>query len=225
MVESLLLRWILTVAFTAAALWSLRRLVRAEPISTVSGRLVQAGQDQDVPGNPAVRISAAWHVVMSAAMIAMCWPWGMAIPVNPQLVVFGVMAVWFLVLAAGVRWCTGHQRWQQLHHAVMAVGMFWMLAAMPALMSHGPAESGHTHHHSMGAGVLAAAPDPAPANAVVVVSLVLGIYFVLTALPWLSTAVDIGRSARTRPQRAAAYEAVCNAAMTTGMGAMFLAML
>ncbi|MDA3645694.1 DUF5134 domain-containing protein [Saccharopolyspora indica] len=225
MVEPLLLRWILTVAFAAAALWGLHRLIRAEPIATVSGRLVRTGQGQDVPGSPVVRISAAWQVVMSAAMIAMCWPWGMAIPVNPQLVVFGAMAAWFLVLAAGVRWCTGHRRWQQLHHAAMAAGMCWMLAAMPALMSHAPVESGHTHHHSLGAGVLAAAPAPAPVNAVVVVFLVLGVCFVLTALPWLSAAVDIGRSARTRPQRAAAYEAICNAAMSTGMGAMFLAVL
>ncbi|RKT88521.1 protein of unknown function [Saccharopolyspora antimicrobica] len=225
MVESLLLRWVLTVVFAAAALWGLHRLIRAEPIATVSGRLAQAGQDQAVPASPAMRISAAWHVVMSAAMIAMCWPWGMAIPVNPQLVVFGVMTGWFLVLAADVRWCTAHRRWQQLHHAAMAAGMFWMLAAMPALMSHAPVEPGHTRHHAMGAGVLAAAEAPAPANAVMVVSLVLGAYFVLSALPWLSAAVDIGRSARTRPQRAAAYEATCNAAMTTGMGAMFLAVL
>ncbi|KAA5826061.1 DUF5134 domain-containing protein [Saccharopolyspora hirsuta] len=220
MVESLLLRWILTALFTASALWGLHRLVRAEPISPVWPRGVE---DQDVPGTPAVRISAAGHVVMSAAMIAMCWPWGMAIPVAPQLVVFGTMVVWFLALTANVRWCTGHRRWQQAHHAVMAAGMCWMLAAMPALMSHQPTGSDHVHHHSMGAGVLASAPGTAPASAVAVVCLALGGYFVLTSLPWLSAAVDIGRNARTRPQRAAAYEAACHAGMAVGMGAMLLA--
>ncbi|MER7015427.1 DUF5134 domain-containing protein [Saccharopolyspora sp. NPDC000359] len=219
MVEPLLLRWLLTALFTASALWGLHRLVRAEPISPVSARGV-AGQE--VPGTPAVRISAAAHVVMSAAMIAMCWPWGMALPVIPQLVVFGAAVAWFLALTANARWCTGHRRWQQAHHAVMAAGMCWMLAAMPALMSHQPTGSGHGHHHSMGAGVLASAPATAPVNAVAVVCLVLGGYFVLTSLPWLSVAVDIGRCARTRPQRAAAYEAACHAGMAVGMGVVLL---
>ncbi|MGW1681126.1 DUF5134 domain-containing protein [Saccharopolyspora sp. NPDC002376] len=223
MVESLLLRWILTVLFTASALWGLHRIVRAEPISPMSGRLTE--QDREIPGGPAVRISTAWHVVMSAAMVAMCWPWGMTIPVAPQLVLFALMAVWFLALTANIGWCTGHRRWQHAHHAVMAAGMCWMLAAMPSLMSHGESDSGHVHHHSMGSGILASAPDPTPANWVAVVFLLLGGYFVLTALPWLSAAVDIGRKAQTRPQREAAYEATCHAAMTAGMGVMFLAVV
>ncbi|MER5390009.1 DUF5134 domain-containing protein [Saccharopolyspora sp. NPDC002686] len=221
MVESLLLRWILTVLFTASALWGLHRIIRAEPISPLSGRLTD--QDRDVPGSPAVRISAAWHVVMSAAMVAMCWPWGMAIPATPQLVLFAVMAVWFLALTTDLVGCTGHRRWQDAHHAVMALAMCWMLTAMPSLMSHGESGSEDVHHHSMGSGILASAPDPAQENGIAVVFALLGGYFVLTSLPWLSAAVDIGRKARTRPQREAAYEATCHAAMAAGMGVMFLA--
>nr|WP_281377667.1 DUF5134 domain-containing protein [Saccharopolyspora hordei] len=184
----------------------------------MSGRAAAAGTDRVTPGGPVVRINAAWHVVMCAAMLAMCWPWGTAVPVGPQLVVLGAMAAWFLLLTAITRWCPGHRRWQQAHHAVMAAAMCWMLVAMPA-----PAPgSGHVHHHAVGAGTLAAAPV-APAGTEAAGFLALGVGFVLTALPWLSAAVDIGRFARTRPQRAAAYEAACHAATAVGMGAMFLA--
>ncbi|QUH02688.1 DUF5134 domain-containing protein [Saccharopolyspora erythraea] len=220
MVEALLLRWILTILFTGTALWSLRRLLA--PACGVADR-----------------ISSAAHLLMSALMVAMAWPWGMAIPAAPQIVLFGLAALWFAFLAGNRRRTGDHHGHgspvlAHVHHALMMAAMVWMVATMPLLMTGHSPDSGHGgHHHSLGAsaaGIAAAGPVPAgPPGPVVAVSVLLGAAFVVTALPWTARALDIGRGA-LRPTggaapRIVAAESTCHAAMSFGMGVMLLTAL
>ncbi|GAA0537557.1 DUF5134 domain-containing protein [Saccharopolyspora thermophila] len=205
MVQDTLLRAVLTILFLGTGLVSLHRAMLL----------------RDLPG----RVSAASHVVMSAAMVAMAWPWGMVLPAAPQIAVFALSALWFLLRAANGRLCGGHPRREQAHHALMAVAMAWMVAVMPTLMTSGGPEPGHGHHALVSGTPVAAPSASGPPIAVVATTAVLGVYFVLASLPWLSAAVDLGRTAVLKQHRTAAREAACHAAMSAGMGAMLLAAL
>lgn len=90
------------------------------------------------------------HLVMAVAMVAMAWPWGSAMPVAPQVVVFGAAVVWFtgvgVAQVAGRlprRMVGGHAPWHQFAHAVMMAAMVWMLVVMAAVPS--AADGGHGH--------------------------------------------------------------------------------
>jgi Domain of unknown function (DUF5134) len=74
--------------------------------------------------------------LMSSAMIAMTWAFSGGPDTGSgilQIVVFGLIGLWFLTRAAGHG--HGHGRIESAYHLVMAAAMVWMVAAMPVLMS------------------------------------------------------------------------------------------
>nr|WP_269151194.1 DUF5134 domain-containing protein [Spelaeicoccus albus] len=77
------------------------------------------------------------HLLMAIAMIAMAWPSGMGVPAGPQVVVFGLAAVWLVVQALLARrpWMKGahgtHQHPIALwYHAFMMGAMVLMVVMM-----------------------------------------------------------------------------------------------
>ncbi|WP_323184387.1 DUF5134 domain-containing protein [Streptomyces canus] len=78
------------------------------------------------------RVDHALHAAMGVLMIAMARPWGMDLPVVPQVVPFSAGTVWF-VAAAPVR-AEGRSRGRTvlatLPHVVMTGAMAWMVSAM-----------------------------------------------------------------------------------------------
>ena len=220
MIESALLRWILTALFALTAIWFMRRAVRAG-----------AGAPE--------RISAMAHVLMSALMVPMAWPWGMTIPAFPQIVLLSLAGLWFLGLAVKKSWprveAEPGGRWASLHHAAMMVAMVWMLATMPELMaatSHDPGSGGH---HAVGAGASAtmvAGTMPAELPVwITIVTVVLGGYLILSSMSWLAAAVDRGRGATGASTtgfdivESVALSWAGHGAMSIGMGVMLLAAL
>ncbi|GAA4884939.1 DUF5134 domain-containing protein [Saccharopolyspora cebuensis] len=207
MMASPLLQWALTALFAGTAAWSVARLVAART-------------------GPAERISALCHLGMGAAMLAMVW---VHLPVVPQVVAFAIAALWFAVRAlVGPRWRDEfqHPRIAHLHHAATMGAMVWMAATMPVLM-RASSGGGHQHHHAAGAQVALAPEAAAVPAAITAVTAVLAGYFVLSCLPWLSTAFDLGRTlpAPTGPAGRRALDHACHGAMSFGMGAAFLGLL
>lgn len=143
MVSDPVLLWVLTVAFSATGLHAIMRIV--------------------VDRRPLLVVGDALHLLMSAGMVAMCWPWWTAISALPQIVVFGAAAVWFAVLlvlqlarrlpraALG-----GHSAWHQVAHAIMMLAMVWMVVSMsvagPVMggMDADMAMDSGLHHHGGG---------------------------------------------------------------------------
>jgi hypothetical protein len=214
------LRWLLTVVFGAATVWS------------ASGRWVSR------PGDPATgtdRISDLLHALLGIAMIVMVWPWGMAVPAGPQIVVFALATIWFLRLAlvpprsgaAIVR-----PRWSlSLHHAVMAGTMLWLVATIPAVPSVLTVGMRSHPQHQM------PAMGGTGPGVRVVVGVVLAGYFLLAALACGQTATGPGRR---RPRRGVGAPpagqvrtvlgrrglfAVSHAVLSVGMGVLLLTMV
>ncbi len=230
MVQPLLLAWLLTIVFAATGVW-------------FSVRCVQPG---GVPG-VADRGCDLAHAVMSAGMIAMVWPWGMNVPSRPQLVVFALATIWFVVLmVGGTRWAHnahGNGRIPRLHHALMMAAMVWMLGMMPKSMPAGGGSSGHgAHHHGSASTTSDHAGSAGMSGTMLVISIVLGVFFLLASLGWISAAVDAGRAALAPAEadiddagprtdndaqglRGIAFDAAGHGAMSVGMGAMLLAMV
>lgn len=130
MVADPVLQWVLTLPFSSTALYSCLRLVRDRKLFLVVGD--------------------GLHLVMSLAMIAMCWPWWSVIPALPLLFVFIVGTIWFVLVAALQSQrriprasVGGHSAWHQVAHAIMMLAMVWMILAMPS----GTDSATHTHHH------------------------------------------------------------------------------
>ncbi|GAA1210298.1 DUF5134 domain-containing protein [Prauserella alba] len=219
MIDAPVLRWLLTSVFAATALWYGTVMVLPR---------VRA----------AVRVDSAWHMLMGAAMVVMAWPWGMGVATTPQTVLFAVAGVWFVGrIAFGPVHHHGDtlvaSRAAGVHHAVMMGAMAWMVASMPSLMGgHGSQQGGGHHHHALGGGGAApmAAVDgadlAAAPTALVVTNIVLGVGFVIACLPWLAQAFDLGRrwpDPRSPRLGRVVADRSCHAAMTFGMGVMFLA--
>lgn len=137
MVSDPVLQWVLTVAFSATGFYA----------------LVRIGVDR----RPLVMGGHLLHLVMSAGMVAMCWPWWSAIPTVPQVILFAAAVVWFVVLlvlqlarrisraALG-----GHGPWHQAAHAIMMLAMVWMVVGMSTAMAGMDADmamDGGMHHH------------------------------------------------------------------------------
>lgn len=213
MVESLLLRWILTALFALTAAWCGYRI--AAPV-----------------GGWRDRISSAAHVAMSLLMIAMAWPWGMAVPMLPQIALFTIAAAWFLVLTA-LRVPCGHlrraARLAHAHHAATSAAMVWMVATMPALMAGSHDSGGSGHHHALGAphsGVLAAAAAPTGHTArIPLITAAIAAILVLSSTAWIASAADTGRTSTNRTTTRHALDSACHGAMSAGMGFMLFAML
>lgn len=139
MIEMYGLRWLVTALFMLAGGYSSYCCVR--------------------PRWPVLRYCHGWHVIMCVAMMAMAWPWGMTLPIKPQLVIFICATLWFLWLGLSGGCCASDDpqrirtRLAMGYHALMMLAMGWMLWVM------GHAMHGHAHHHEMmasGAGLTTA---------------------------------------------------------------------
>jgi hypothetical protein len=112
---------VFTIMFAVTGLYSLVRFA-----TLVSGAAV----DGD-------RVAELAHLLMSLAMIAMAWAYsggpGTASGIL-QIVVFGLLGLWFLTRIAGHGHGYGHGHSEAGYHFVMAAAMVWMVAAMPVLM-------------------------------------------------------------------------------------------
>lgn len=82
------------------------------------------------PGLVAI-LAAFASALMASVLIAMAWPLGMDLPVWPQVMVFALVAIWFMGLATR---SPGH-RWSNLHQVLMAGSMIWMAATAQMDMS------------------------------------------------------------------------------------------
>ncbi|OLT45934.1 hypothetical protein BJF85_18365 [Saccharomonospora sp. CUA-673] len=213
MIDAPVLRWLLTLLFVGTTLWHAAVAVLPRVRS-------------------AVRVDAVCHTLMGAAMVAMVWPWGMAVLTVPQTVLFVLACGWFLgrtVVGSGHDHADAFAvtRGAGVHHAAMMAAMAWMVASMPSLMGGHGSGGGH-HHHALGT-TAAVGAEPAvlaaPA-AMITANVVLGVVFVLACLPWLAQAFDLGRRLPD-PQAPGLGRVVadrtCHAGMTLGMGVMFLA--
>jgi hypothetical protein len=205
------LRWSATVAFLTIAGYCVARLAAAHRAP------------DGYPGrHRAVDLA---HVLMGVGMAAMASPVGGPLPQAGWLTVFLLLAVWF----AGSWWRTrrfGRSEtddlgWHTggLHHAVGALAMLYMLAAMPhAGHDQSPWLMGH------GAGHLDAG------MALPVLGWTLVAYFLVASL-----LVIVRTDWRTAPRaaggtappilRAPRLTATCEATMALGNGFLLLAML
>lgn len=134
MISSLPLAWALTALFAATGFYALARWATA-----VSERRSAAHRTAELA-----------HLLMSAAMIVMTWTWYGSAGLWTQIVLFGVLGMFFLVTASRGIPCGPSGRLAGAAHALMAAAMVWMLAAMPLIMAS-PAEAAggggaHAHH-------------------------------------------------------------------------------
>jgi hypothetical protein len=110
LIESSLLRWIVTVLFGASVVGYAYVLVahHAQWICTISHLL---------------------HLVMAVAMMAMVWPVGMGVATIAPMAFFLAAAVWFSVVACRVSSDLA-DRVANGYNAVMMTVMVWMYAVM-----------------------------------------------------------------------------------------------
>jgi len=224
--SSLPLLLVLTAMFAATGLYSLVRL------SALASGAATEGD----------RVAELSHLLMSIAMLGMTWGWTGG-PLTPsgvvQLVLFGLLSVWFLVpvLRPG-----GHHWMGRIYHLVVQVAMVWMVAAMPALMGMGGAATAASGHEGHGAtadvgemtGMVMSGPPPWWVHLVTVAFVML---LCVAALAWAIAAVRPARvpvpaataAAPSEPGPAAPrgirLDAGCHLLMSLGMAGMFLAML
>jgi uncharacterized protein DUF5134 len=163
MLASELARWLLALLFASIAGYYVARGFR--------------------PG-AAERISAAAHLAMCAAMIAMVWDSNGARTL--QFAGFGLIAAWFAVRTAA------HGRLADAHHAALAAAMIWMtVQGGQSMMDSTPNQTA--------------------------ITLAFGIYCVGCAVVWFAGSV--------RNESTTAAAAVCQGAMSVGMGVLLFAML
>ncbi|MFC4001034.1 DUF5134 domain-containing protein [Prauserella oleivorans] len=188
--------WALTVAFLALTLPCVSRLVRLD-----YARLGAGVRHIDLAG-----------LLMTLAMVAMVSPVGGPIPIAGWQALFLLTAGWFLAAALRDRMSAGVCRRCDLHHGLAAVGMLYMLTAMP----HG---GGHTVWPTM-------TMDTGAPPAVPVLAGLAAAYF---AFDGIQAAVRAVRSVRQRGLGAMpagfASRTVCRTVMGVGMGYLFAAML
>jgi len=218
MIESLALCLVVTAVFALTGLYCAGRLVRRQ--SAVGAGTYVA------------------HLLMSVAMIVMAWPAGMAVPVIPQVVLFSVAAVWFVLiaLAYGRSWVRDshaehHGRIVYWYHAGMMAAMVWMLVAMGTTMGSRASMGSARTMSGMPGMVMSARPSVATA----VVAWGLGLAFCLAALAWLGSLIpepsrrEEGRGVavmtRTVPVTAILLETGYEVLMAGGMAIMCFAFL
>ena len=179
MISSVPLSVPLTVIFAATGGYSLLRWAS-----------LRAG----VAGHHGDRVAELSHLVMSAAMIAMVWEYGGPTGNAAQIVLFTVLAGYFLTrLPVGRRTRPGGCPAPGFH-LLMCSSMVWMLAAMPLLIGGLATDSagGHMHDMPMG-GADAAGQDGQPPSATpawaVVVTVALSVALLAAAGYWLRRAV------------------------------------
>jgi hypothetical protein len=203
MIDSVALRWILTLTFAAIGVYYLVRCVQASSTWVL-------------------RVSCIAHLAMSAAMIAMVWPWGMNIPVGPQVAVFVLAALWFLPLA----WSREGAaiRVLHLHHVVIMGAMAWMVGSMPTVMSGSGSDMPQAMDMSHGMSMPGMGGNSsAVPGYLTVVSIVLACYFAAYTFWLISHAVGPLKAGHT--EAAQAKERSCQGIMSVGMAVMLLAVL
>ncbi|HTF49646.1 MAG TPA: DUF5134 domain-containing protein [Pseudonocardia sp.] len=180
MISSVPLSVLLTVIFAATGGYSLLRWAS-----------LRAG----VAGHHGDRVAELSHLVMSVAMIAMVWAYGGPAGNVAQIVLFTVLAGYFLArLPVGRRGARLGGCPAPGFHLLMCASMVWMVAAMPLLMGGMPTGSagGHMHGMPMGgadsAGQDGQPPAPTPAWAVVV-TVAVSVALLAAAGYWLRRAV------------------------------------
>ncbi|HYK32362.1 MAG TPA: DUF5134 domain-containing protein [Streptosporangiaceae bacterium] len=186
MIESMMARWLLTAVFMAAALCAR-------------------------PMRKADRPAAAFCVAMCAAMIVMAWRAEPGIATWVQVAGFGCAALWFVLAGRTGAGRLGRPAPDDMHHALMAAAMIWMLT----VLSGGTQMRSAMLGHGAMAGMSGVASLPFPVLAVTGLG---AAYCVIASIPWLGRAVGPGPRV-TDP--AAAGQAM----MSVGMAAMLIAML
>ena len=237
MFASTALSLVFTVVFVATGAYSLVRLALLT---------AEAGPGGD-------RLAELSHLLMSLAMVGMATGWTGG-PTSAggvlQLVLFGLLTVWFLGRLALP--APGHARVGDAYHLVMVAAMVWMVAAMPQLMgttgsATAAAGGAHAHHH--GGGTAEALTPHAVASAtppwVLAVNEAFVVLLAAAAVWWsrraarprtgvdacagsapgagavvATRAVPTGVARLTGPRT----DACCHLLMSIGMGAMLLAM-
>ena len=207
------LRWILTLAFVAVALYGIWRA--------------------STPTPAAARVTHLLHALMALAMVAMAWPWGMGLAAVPQIWFFGLAAAW--LAAAAVLWPGTRKRAHAVRaavpHVLMMAAMAWMLAAMDTAMPGGTG----------GAPAMADMPgmDMSGAGATSAMTLtgagprwtagLLAAVFLALALWWLARGFDRARGAAPAaaghvPATAGhhPWDMGCHGVMALGMSVMFV---
>ncbi|MGI5131176.1 DUF5134 domain-containing protein [Pseudonocardia sp. CA-107938] len=150
------------------------------------------------------RLAELSHLLMSIAMIAMALGWtggpssGSGIV---QLLLFGVLTLWFLGRA--VARSAGHGLPSSLYHMVVCASMVWMVAAMPQLMGMpemGSMAGGHAGHdaHVPAAALESSAAMGSPAPVWTVVTS--WVFIVLLAAAGLSWARRAVRAVPSEPE-------------------------
>ncbi len=220
MIEDLLLRWVVTLLFGLAIVECL--------FSFWSHRMPWYGQ-----------VGHVLHVIMSAAMLVMAWPFSLSWATVPPMVFFLLSAVWFLV--ASVAWAhTWTERAADLYHVVMMSAMAWMYAVMnatilPGHTQSGDMEMGHDGAHGSGMAGMdmghAGTGDAMTAHAgaepgyVEPINVALGIGFVLAAVVWLYVYFS-RRQAAEHPSSLLTHPGeICQVLMAAGMSIMFFDMV
>ncbi len=160
--------WILTALFAVIGGWHL---------ATAAAVLRTRGRSGWRPV-----VDALLHASMSAAMLAMLWPWQDRLPVALEAGIFTLAAGWFVV----TRGSAGLAGW---YDAAAMAAMVWMLVSMPAEMVMDTEMSAAMSHHA-GASMMSHADPARPAS--VWVSLALAGLFALGA-GWQLSRVVAGR--------------------------------
>lgn len=192
------LRWVGTAAFLAVAGYCVARLVAA------------ARAPECYHG--CHRVVDLAHVLMAVGMAAMTSPVGGPLPMAAWQTVFLVMAVWF----AGAWWRgRGTRTWSgwhgsELHHALAAAAMLYMLTAM----SH----PGHAGAPWLAGGVGGGLAFP-------VVGWALAGYFLALAVVLVRWRAPAGPAGLPVLLTAPRPMAACQATMAAGTSGMLIAML
>lgn len=199
------------------------------------------------------QVAELGHLVMSAAMIAMVWAYGGPTGDVAQIVLFGLLGLYFLARRLGDRRAARPGCPAAEQHALMSVAMVWMVAGMPLLMGGGTGSAGGGGHHHGGAAETTEAV-PAPSAPTPGWAFWLTVLFVValaaSGLFWTRRALTASRddepgdgerqslvlvgapgdtSVATRPRALRLLgpraDAVCHLGMSLGMAVMFLTML
>jgi hypothetical protein len=200
-IESISVRWLLTVVFAASAL-----LACAAQIG-VPGRWAGLRRPESAGARRDDLAVGGFCLAMCGALIVMAWWAEPATATWVQAAGFGTAGLWFVLASrgqAGLPSLTG------VFHALMAGVMIWMLTALPGAAQMATPMSGRSTMTGMSA---ATVPGP-----VVAISVLIAVGCAVAAIPWLVRSFGPGLRFS---DPAAAGQAV----MSAGMAAMLMAMV
>lgn len=126
MVESDVVRWVMTAMFAVVTMTCLLR------IATTAGRAER-------PAGFPHRHDDLGHIVMAVSMIAMVLSWTRVLPTAVWVVLFGAQVVFSASVLLRGRTAgtnpTRRENWDHTHHLVAAAGMVYMVVAMSGPMT------------------------------------------------------------------------------------------